>query len=176
MNKQTQSSDLRPHPDAESVSLSKWKPKPILIGIGLIVVVLLIALVAGTFAQSSSITLGENESLQLICDGRGFQLERTSRTDITLTCRGSNNNPTPTSPPIEPTDPPPDPTREPSPDPTREPSPEPTAEPEPTSPPPPPPGEKIEPYAGAPACPDPRSARLARHLGLRIWLPLGPRT
>lgn len=99
-------------------------------------------LTATSRAASSTETLQGNDSLNVQCDGRGFQVERVSRTTIKLICQGSSQpgDPVPpvepTQPPVEPTQPPIDPTQPPI-DPTESPA-EPTAIPpvEPTSLPP----------------------------------------
>ena len=114
--------------------------------LGLAAVMLLAVLVAtsNTLAQSSTVTVAAGETLEAICEGRRFQMESASRTQVILTCVASNETGEPTPPPpAEPTNtsqPPAEPTSTPLP-------PEPTT----TAPAPPPVGQ-VEPYPGAPAC------------------------
>lgn len=126
--------------------------------------VFVIALAVGVtvWANSTSISLTGGDELVINCDGRGIQLERNSRRDVTVNCMpgngggggGTNPTPVPTNePPVEPTAVPTEPPVDPTPVPTEppvDPTPDPTAEP--TSPPPPPSGDPVEPYVGAPAC------------------------
>ncbi|MCA9918349.1 MAG: hypothetical protein KC445_10385, partial [Anaerolineales bacterium] len=111
------------------------------------------------WAQSFNMNLSGGDNAQIACDGRRMGIQRLSRNEVNIICRGSSSNPQPTA---QPTDPPPSPT-EPAPSPTTPPpspttpAPQPTATtppPAPTSPPPPPPGGNIQPFAGAPACED----------------------
>ncbi len=135
--------------------------------ISILSVLTLITLAIGVtvWANSTSISLVGGDELVINCDGRGINLDRSSRTDVTVTCRegnGGGTNPTPIptdEPPApEPTDVPPTPVptdEPPAPEPTTvPPTPVPTDEPpapEPTTP-PPPPGGNIDPYIGAPSC------------------------
>lgn len=62
-------------------------------------------------AQSFIETLNGNESVNVTCDGRGFQIERISRTSVKLICNsGAPTNPPAPAPPIEPTEAPIEPT------------------------------------------------------------------
>ncbi len=84
-------------------------------------------------AQSFVENLSGSESINVTCDGRGFQIERLSRNSVKLICNGSPSNP-PSQPPVEPTLPPVEPTQPPV-EPTLPPV-EPTQPPvEPTQPP-----------------------------------------
>ncbi|MEM7332107.1 MAG: hypothetical protein AAF490_08445 [Chloroflexota bacterium] len=92
---------------------------------------------ANARAQSYTENLAGNESINVTCDGRGFQIDRSSRTSVKLICLGSpGGNPPvePTQPPVEPTQTPVEPTQPPI-EPTQPPV-EPTQPPvEPTQPP-----------------------------------------
>ncbi len=118
--------------------LNFLKERPIISLIGFVLLSIVIVGVSATLAQSSLITLFGGDVLEVSCDGRGFQIERDSRTAVTLNCQPGAGNPDPTSTPI------PNPTNEPTPDPTSPPPPSPT----------PPPGNAILPYPDAPACED----------------------
>jgi hypothetical protein len=134
-----------------------------LLTVGSLILIVLLSITRQTAAQSNSETLNGNESIELFCDGRGFQIERVARDHLNITCRPGRGNveptptttiptvaptqtavptqvpPFPTSPPIEPTLPPPEPTTTTAPPEPTLPPPEPTATaapPEPTLPPP----------------------------------------
>ena len=106
--------------------------------LGLAVMILLTTLVVTsiTLAQSSTVTVAAGETLEAICEGRRFQMERASRTHIVLSCVADNG-------PGEPTPLPPQPTNTSEPPPPAEPT---------NTPPAPPPGGSVEPYAEAPGC------------------------
>lgn len=94
----------------QSVEKKKWPvpKKQILYGIEGIVIVAVLAIVATlALAQSSSLSLGPNENLVTLCNGRGFQIQRISRTHVRLTCQGdgqqSTPNPQPTATAVLPT-------------------------------------------------------------------------
>ncbi len=76
------------------------KKQALLISIA-IAVVLMILFAGATriFAQSSNIQLSSNDSLTVNCEGRGFQIERISRTNLSLTCTPSNVTVPPTQVP-----------------------------------------------------------------------------
>lgn len=71
-----------------------------------IVLTAVFALTTAVRAQVTNVQLTGGETIDVICEGRGFQIERISRQEIHLICQGENdpNNPVPTSlPPAEPT-------------------------------------------------------------------------
>lgn len=105
-----------------------WNQYSGFLGIIAAVFVLLTVFAVVTFADSQTAQLGPNDQLTVICEGRGFQLQRVSRKEVDVTCvAGANSAPTPPAP--EPTS---EPTGVPPIDPTAEPPVEPTAVP-PTS-------------------------------------------
>ncbi|MBK8901491.1 MAG: hypothetical protein IPM53_09935 [Anaerolineaceae bacterium] len=120
------------------------KSKTRLIVVSVIFMVVLLAAVS-VWAQSYNVSLLSGDNAEIACDGRGMQIQRTSRTSVNVICSGPSSEPTPT---IEPTSTPPQPTS-PPPDPTN-PPPEPTNPP--PSPTPPAPGGNVQPYVGAPSC------------------------
>lgn len=130
--------------------LSFLKHNPLYAVVGTVLLVIAIVGVAVTLAQSSLITVLGGDTLALNCDGRGIQIQRNSRADLTITCQPGTGNGNPTATPIvNPTNeatviPTGEPTVAPTVAPTQEPTPQPTA--------PPPPGGVIEPYADAPSC------------------------
>lgn len=158
MNKHIDPKERRPIPGVEKDNLRRMKSKSRLIVVSVILLVALIAAVSA-WAQSYNVSMVGGDNAEIACDGRGMQIQRTSRTSVNVICSGPNDNPqptpNPTNPPPQPTNPPPQPTN-PPPQPTN-PPPQPTnppPQPTPTSPPPPPPGGNIQPFAGAPACED----------------------
>lgn len=162
MNKQHQ----RPLESRNRFHLGAFLRKYPVIFILTVIFVIALAIGVTVWANSTSITLLGGDELTVNCEGRGIQLDRNSRTDMTISCNpGENTDPTseppaPTNEPPAPTDEPPAPTNEPPvptsepPVPTSEPpAPTPTDEPpapEPTNP--PPPGGEIAPFVGAPSC------------------------
>jgi hypothetical protein len=142
MNKQT---EKRRIPRQKRVNLI-WifKANPVYSVVGLTFLAISILAVSITLAQSNLITLFGGDTLEVTCGGRGFQINRNSRTDVTLECQQNANNPNPTETPL------PVPTSEPSPEPTVEPNP--TSEPTPDPTAPPPVGNPIAPYSDAPSC------------------------
>ena len=69
-----------------------------LLGIGGLILVTLF-MTRQTAAQSSTVTLSGNETLELFCDGRGFRVERLARDHLNITCRPFPGNVEPTQPP-----------------------------------------------------------------------------
>lgn len=119
-----------------------------------------------SMAQSLSETLQGNESVNVTCDGRGFQIERLSRSSVKLICQSGNGGSQPPSqPPVEPTQPPVEPTQPPV-EPTQPPI-EPTQPPvEPTVEPP------VEPTAQPPISGDPPDRIIGQCGNLTGFTPL----
>ncbi|MCB8980040.1 MAG: hypothetical protein H6657_21730 [Ardenticatenaceae bacterium] len=139
MNKQPSLKERRPIPGAEKDKLKQVKSRTRLTVVSVILLVVLIGAVS-VWAQSYNVSLVGGDNAEIACDGRGMQIQRTSRTSVNVICSGpeptaeATTPPQPTSPPPNPTNPPPEPT---------------TPPPSPT---PPPPGDSVQPYATAPSC------------------------
>jgi hypothetical protein len=84
-------------------------------------------------AQVNKKELAGGDIIEVLCEGRGFQIERISRNELHLNCQGNSSippNPIPTMPPVQPpTEPPVEPTQSPVEPPTTDPTPEPTMPP-----------------------------------------------
>ncbi|MCA9922179.1 MAG: hypothetical protein KC421_07400 [Anaerolineales bacterium] len=111
MNKQT---SKRFKPDI-SLERKPFYLRSQMIWIGLVTGVIITAvfvMVTAVRAQTNTVQLSGGESVDVLCEGRGFQIERVSRREINLICQaGSQTQPTPTAqPPVDPTNPPPQPT------------------------------------------------------------------
>lgn len=95
---------------------NKWSfltQKPVLIIAGIFSVLSVLLIVSVSLAQSSTVTVGPDETLDLLCNGRGFQISRISRTHLSVTCqpgRGQQPTATATAEPLPPT---PEPTLDP---------------------------------------------------------------
>ncbi|MCA9924310.1 MAG: right-handed parallel beta-helix repeat-containing protein, partial [Anaerolineales bacterium] len=80
--------------------------KPGIVLAGAFAVISILLIVSVSLAQASTISVKSNETLELLCEGRGFQISRESRTHISVTCQeGRDQQPdaTPTSQPVPPT-------------------------------------------------------------------------
>ncbi|MEM7330563.1 MAG: DUF1565 domain-containing protein, partial [Chloroflexota bacterium] len=87
----------------KSVTHKTWQKIAIGTGVLSVLMVLLGVFAFVSFADSESRTMTGGETMALSCDGRGFQIERHSRRNVTIICAGSSNtSPVPTPiPPIE---------------------------------------------------------------------------
>ena len=66
---------------------------------------LLFIITSVTNAQGEATVLHGDESANVICEGRRLQVKRISRTEVTLTCRPHNDQPTKTAEPTQTTEP-----------------------------------------------------------------------
>jgi hypothetical protein len=113
MNKQPPLKDRRPIPGADNENLRRVKSNTRLIVVGVLLAVVMITAVS-VWAQTYNVSLLSGDNAEVACDGRGMQVQRTSRTSVNIICSGPNDNPQPTTeptnPPPQPTNPPPQPT------------------------------------------------------------------
>lgn len=102
MNRQKREKQYRRVPQKKVFTTLNVRWLPGLLGIGSLIIVVLLIITRQTAAMSSSETLEGNDSIELFCNGRGFQIERLGRDHLNITCRPMPGDVVPTQPP-EPT-------------------------------------------------------------------------